>query len=258
MCPLKGHDILKPGRDQLKKHHLHQARFARLCLLSAAVGLGTSSVFAHDIGKIKPGHPTGHVHRPQNITWPPQPQGLSNVVDQSDRITYAQRMQERDHRFNLVEQRAARHTQTSHMKFDGMTRLSMRDHWDKKNGEVVERSYHYFDRQTNTTVTVTEPNQGEPRVSSTPAASYQPEITLAEVSEAVNLAKAHFTKQGQTRVKQLNGFGIQAYRPEGNGFYDGRVIYVSLHVNNDSDPEYVALVDLSSQKILNARKEVAP
>jgi hypothetical protein len=242
----------------LKKNHLIRHRAASLWLCGLTFGLGSALVSAHDIGRIAPGHPTGHVQRPSNITWPPQPQGVSNVIDQSDLTSHAQRLGQRDQRFNAVEQRMASNPQASAMRWGGLTRLSVHEHHDKASGVLLERRYHYFDRQANATVMVTEPKDGEPHISSTPAATYQPEITAAEVSEAVALAKAHFGSQGHQRVKQLNGFGIQAYQPTGQGFYDGRVIYVSFHVNNDSDPEYVAWVDLSSQKILKARKEVAP
>jgi hypothetical protein len=44
-----------------------------------------------------------------------------------------------------------------------------------------------------------------------------------------------------------------AYRPEGNGFYDTRVIYISFHLDSSSVPEFVAWVDLTSQKVMKAQ-----
>jgi hypothetical protein len=204
---------------------------------------------------IKPGHPTGHVEKPKGMTWPPQPPGISDVHDQSDFSGQARRKLDRDLKFSNLERQFGDVEPLKPLAGRRMTRLSIEEVSEKAAPTRVERRFHYFDRQANATITVVQRPEGKYERRVTPAWQYQPEITDDEGAEAVALAKAYFATRGFTRAQGLKGFAIQAYPPSGTVFYDGRVVYVSLHVDSDSPPEYVAWVDLTRQSIMAARQE---
>lgn len=229
-------------------------------LAATALLLLATAASAHDPGQFDGRHgrhPTGHVKRLDGQTWPPQPQGASEIVDKSDRQYNERERAHRDQRFQQLESRFGQDAAMREMRGRRLTRLGIVEIDDKERGSVSERRYQYFDRAANVTRTVIEPVGGPARVESTPASVYQPEITPDEVRDAVALARSHFARQGQARVAGLLGYGIQAYKPTGSGFYNGRVVYVSFHAASDADPEYVAWVDLSHDKVLAARKESA-
>ncbi|MDM0113141.1 hypothetical protein QTI66_13360 [Variovorax sp. J22R133] len=225
-------------------------------LVGLLLGAGIGAAQAHEaLANLQPGHPTGHLQRAPGMTWPPQPTGAQNIIDRSDYSGTSRRSMARDLVFRAMQQRIDREPALSRLRGRTLTPLAVIDVDDRARGLVVERRFQYFDRRTNETVTVAAPTSGAPVVSTTPATVYQPEITQEEAQEAIDLAKAYFVRQGNGRAQQLAGFGIQAYQPTGSGFYNGRVVYVTLHVNNDSNPEFMAWVDLSAQRILKARQE---
>lgn len=225
-------------------------------LVSMVLGLGATAALSHPPTRaLEPNHPTGHVVRPADLGWPPTPPGATDIRDYSDVSDESRRRLRRDQLFNDLEGRFARAPALRPLIGKRLTRLSIDEPADKDSVASSVRRFRYFDRQANATLTVTERLGGRVDVTSTPAAQYQPDITDEETHEAVALARAHFAAQGIARVNALQGFGIQAYKPTGTGFYDGRVIYVSFHVDSDSNPEYVALVDLTRQQIMSSRKE---
>lgn len=200
-------------------------------------------------------HPTGHVHDHGDQTWPPQPEGITGgVVDLSTPASEQARRSKFQQRFNELEQRGAAHAKFRDALGRRFTRIAVADDEDKA-GRPRGSRYTYFSRDKNATAEVLFDGTTIKSVKSIPASEYQPEITDDEISEATALARAHFQSLGIERVRDLKGYGILAYRPEGKGFYDGRVIYVSFHANNDAPPEFMAWVDLTSQTILNSREE---
>ena len=201
------------------------------------------------------GHPTGHVaDKPPGMTWPPQPIGITDVHDLSDYSGQSRRQLDRESRFSNVERQFSTNDALRPLAGRRMSRLSIEEVRDKATPSRVERRYNYFDRQLNATVTVIEGADGRYAQRVTPASQSQPELSRDEMDEAVALAKAHFAQRNMTRAKSLQGFVIQAYPPNRTGTYDGRVVYVSLHVDSDSPPEYVAWVDLTRQSIVAARQ----
>lgn len=238
------------------KKMLIRSRGTRMAILATvAVSLWGGGAQAHDAEGSLRNHPSGHVKKPVE-GWPPQPQGASNVVNLSDGSYAERRRMDRETRFSRLENRFNRDPELRGLAGRKLTPLFILESENKADARSGrETRYQFFDRAANATVTVIEPASGAARIESTPASTYQPEITEAEANEAIALAKRYFVQQKMPRAAQLQGFGIQAYRPEGNGFFDGRVVYVSLHVNSDTDPEYVAWVDLSRQQVLRARKE---
>ncbi len=210
---------------------------------------------AHDHGSHDHEHPTGHVDH-QGLQWPPTPKGAQSVVNRSNPNAGQEEGVQRESQYAALEARFAANEATRSLVGRVMTRLEIVEMVDKASGTVSQRRYQYFDRRANATVTVTENlGNGALSVSSTPAQQSQPEITEGETEEAVAMAKEYFVRNGFPAAAKLQGFGIQAHPASGAAFFDGRVIYVSLHPNADSDPQFVAWVDLSSQRILEARKE---
>jgi hypothetical protein len=199
-------------------------------------------------------HPTGHVHDHGDQTWPPQPEGITGVVDLSTPASEQARRSKLQQRFNELEQRGAAHADFQKALGQRYTRIAIVDNEDKV-GTPRGSRFTYFSRDKNATAEVLFDGANIKSVKSIPAREYQPEITDEEISEATELARKYFSSLGIERVRDLKGYGILAYRPEGKGFYDGRVIYVSFHANDDAPPEFMAWVDLTSQTILNSREE---
>lgn len=234
-------------------------RLARVALPVSILGfvLLAGAVWAHPPTEpLKPGgHPTGHVEKPDGMTWPPQPPGITDVHDFSDFSGESRRHLDRELRFSNLERQFATVDALKPLAGRRMTRLSIEEIPEKSPSAKVERRFHYFDRQINSTVTVVQRRDGRYERLTTPAAQYQPEITDDEGNEAIALAKSYFAQRGMLRAQALKGFAIQAYPADRPGFFDGRVLYVSLHADGDSPPEYVAWVDLTRQSIMAARQE---
>ena len=200
-------------------------------------------------------HPTGHVDDHVDQTWPPQPQGITNIVvisnpDDDEKKRHLKSKQ----RFDKLEQLGAARADLKEALGRRFTRIVITDE-KNKDGTPRPGRYTYFSRDKNATVEALFDGANITSVKSTPANEYQPEITDEEILEATELARQHFLRLGLTRVQDLKGYGILAYRPEGKGFYNGRVIYVSFHADADAPPELMAWVDLTSQTILKYREE---
>lgn len=199
-------------------------------------------------------HPTAHVHDHGDQTWPPQPEGIHGIVDLSKPgIEKSQRLKLQQ-RFNDLEQRAAARPDFREALGQKFSRIAIIDDEDKT-GKARGSRFTYFSRDKNATIEVLYDGANIKAVKSIPASEYQPEITDEEISMASDLARQHFLSLGFTRVQDLKGYGILAYRPEGKGFYNGRVIYISFHANDDAPPELMAWVDLTSQTVINSREE---
>lgn len=201
--------------------------------------------------------PTGHAKQPEGMTWPPQPVGMSRVRNFSDLRGATRSNIQRHAAFSRLAQRLAADPSMRGFAERPMTRLGVVK-IRAANGTSDETCYEFFDRAANSTLRIIEPAQGPLRTEWVSASTYQPEIVPEEEREAVALVKQHFAERGESHAGALHGYAILAYRPEGNGFYDGRVLYVSLHASGSAPPEYAAWVDLSAQRVFNARREVAP
>jgi hypothetical protein len=199
--------------------------------------------------------PPGHRHNHEGLTWPPQPRGITNVVVHSNvEQEIKARLLERD-RMDRLERKAKANPEAKQALGDRFTRITVIDKEDKKGGEAVSHMV-FFSRDKNATVDVTFSKEEKVQaVNSIPAPKYQPEITDEEIAEAAALARAYFLTQGHAQVAGLKAYGILAYKPEGVGFFDTRVLYVSFHKHDDALPEFAAWVDLTNQLILKARQE---
>ena len=207
---------------------------------------------------VPPHHPTGHAHDHRDQTWPPQPRGLQNVVDFSQPGTEASRRVKFQQRFGELERHGETHTDFQGALGRRFTRVGVVDDEDKA-GKARGSRFTYFSHSHNATVEVLVESGSIQSVTSSPASDYQPEITDEEIAEATGLARKHFVSLGQAhisaRLPVLKGYGILAYHPEGKGFYESRVIYVSFHAEDDAPPEFMAWVDLTHQTVLKTREE---
>jgi len=126
---------------------------------------------------------------------------------------------------------------------------------EKQTGKAVSQ-LEFFNHETNATVTIGFDTEEQiAQVGTTPAEQYQPEITVEEIDEAAQIARAYFRRHGQKRIAKLKAYGLLAYKPEGLGFFDARVLYISFHKHDDAPPELMAWVDLTNQRVLKAREE---
>jgi hypothetical protein len=197
-------------------------------------------------------HPTAHVDDHDDMTWPPQPRGITNVVPLAE---------EREASAVAEQSRADAQERTVMLRSDvrralgaRFTRTTVGKVQDKSGAPAASR-LTYFSYSKNVTVEVTLDGERVREVKIIPAAEYQPEITDEEIAEAEQIARAHFRAGGVERVESLQAFGILAYHNRGTGFYDTRVIYVSFHPDPDAPPEYAAWVDLSKRRVLRSREE---
>lgn len=195
----------------------------------------------------------GHNHNHMGLDWPPTPYGATNIVTISNSAEIALSSSRQAQAFEFAERIALIHTAAQNALGNKFTRIGIVEPNTKDS--TRQTKLVYFSRDNNATVEVTLNDSEVASVRSISAIEYQPEITDEETTEAIDLARSHFQREGIARVTTLKGYGILAYRPEGTGFYHHRVIYVSFHLHDDAPPEYVAWVDLTDQSILKAREE---
>ena len=114
----------------------------------------------------------------------------------------------------------------------------------------------FFSHDNNATVEVVTTGRSVAEVIVTPAAVYQPPETIQEANDAAELARDALIEAGHTGVEDLEGYGILAFPDDGDAtFFDHRVLYVSFHEDEDSRPEYVAWVDLTTRDVVRAVPE---
>lgn len=199
--------------------------------------------------------PPGLQHGHEGLTWPPQPRGITNAVVHSNVEQEKKDIDLQRARMDRLVRKARTAPEVNRALGNAFTPIAVIDKDDKTSGRTVTQMV-FFSRENNTTVDV-EFDKGEAvrAVRSTPAWEYQPEITDEEAAEAAGLARAYFLGQGIAKAAGLRAYGILAYRPEGKGFFDTRVLYVSFHKHGDALPELAAWVDLTNQLILKTRQE---
>ena len=208
------------------------------------------------------GHRHSHNHPHDGLTWPPQPRGIGNVILHSDATEEGYERARKRTRKDRLEQKAKADTRVVYGLGNRFTQVTVLDQDDKDDtdeksrAKVVSRLV-YFSHEKNKTVEVGfDAKENLETVTEIPANDYQPEITDEEIKDAAKLARKYFISQGFKRVARLQAFGILAYKPEGTGFYDTRVIYVSFHKDSDSPPVLTAWVDLTNEQILEVREEL--
>ncbi|MGC4098379.1 MAG: hypothetical protein QM706_14795 [Nitrospira sp.] len=214
--------------------------------------------------------PTKHHHHSHaGLTWPPQPRGISNVVIHSSMKDEENDRTIRKARMDHLEQKAKRAVFGLGNRTTRITLINKDEKTDKddRNIKVSRRRIRIPVRWStrwpfSVMIGMRRSKWDSMRIERmgtskfTPASEYQPEVSDEEVAEAAQLARNYFVRQGFKRIAGLRAYGILAYKPDGNGFYDTRVIYVSFHKHDDAPPQLMAWVDLTNQRILQVREEL--
>lgn len=203
----------------------------------------------------------GHTHDhgqavPLLESWPPQPVGITEVTflvpQAGEAIAAAQEADDQAEAIALASPAVQAALGITYVHAATIHRHG-KDPATAAGKEVAEVRVAYFSYTNNATVEVAVAAGKVASVQSVAAATYQPEPTRQERVRAIELARDYFLAEGESRVNELHGFVIMAYRPQGaTGFYDSRVLYVTFHQSLDERPEYLAWVDLSHETILKA------
>ena len=210
-----------------------------------------------------------HNHSHEGLSWPPQPRGIANVVIHSDAKEEENERRIKKSRIDRREQMVERRILGLGNRYARITEIEKEDKKEDKeddrekndqeerNTRKVVNQVVFFSHDRNATVEVGfDAEDNIEAVTSTPANEYQPEITEEEIEAAQKLARKYFISQGFKRIAGLRAYGILAYKPEGNGFFDTRVIYISFHKHDDAPPQLAAWVDLTNRRILQVREEL--
>ena len=228
---------------------------------------------APTVGDIEDNHTHSHPQPPLH-SWPPQPEGVAEVVwiasAPSDAVIAAQETATTAEQIAfasdavqaaLGERFVQSATTYVHAKNASGTDVNAAD--AAKNATV---RVAYFSYSHNVTVEAIVQAGVVSEVKTLDASIYQPEPTRGEKQQAIALARTYFAAQGLDRVQQLEGYVIQAYQAEdstgfGTGFYATRVLYVTFHAQIDERPEFVAWVDLTNATVIKSFQDsyqVAP
>ncbi len=186
--------------------------------------------------------------------WPPQPRGIEAVAFQESATSLDEALA------NTAAQEAVRILAESTPiapllgeRYSFLGRVSLAS---KENQHDTREVLTFFSQSANRTVEVTVDDGEIHAVEQITPEVYQPPLATDEVQAAVALARNHWLAADGGRVASFKGFGILAFRDEGDsGFYDSRVVYVTFHEHIDGRPEYIAYVDLSSKTILESWEE---
>jgi hypothetical protein len=232
---------------------------------AALILLGSQELPWTNQAEAGPRHSHNHSH--EGLTWPPQPRGIANVVVHSDSKKEENERAIKKARMDGLALKAERGILGLGNRFARITEIEKdekEDNEDRDRNDQEERNIHkvvnqvvFFSHDKNATIEVGFDGEDTiAAVTSTPASEYQPEITDEEIEAAQKLARKYFTAQGSKRIAGLRAYGILGYKPEGKGFFDTRVIYVSFHKHDDAPPELMAWVDLTNQRILQVGEEL--
>lgn len=223
---------------------------------TALILLGSQELPWTNQAEAGPRHSHNHSH--EGVTWPPQPRGISNVVLHSNVTEEVFDRARKRTRMDRLEQKTRADMRAVYGLGNRFTRVAVVDQDDKEDtDETVVSRLVYFSHEKNATVEVGfDADEKLETVTVTPAKDYQPEITDEEIKDAEKLARKYFIRHGFKRIAGLRAYGILAYKPEGTGFYDTRVIYVSFQKDDDAPPQLMAWVDLTNQQILEVREEL--
>lgn len=113
----------------------------------------------------------------------------------------------------------------------------------------------YYSRSTNQSVIAEVAGRRVEDVSTVAPTENQLPVSPEEADDAVAIARAYWSEQGEGRVDDLEGFVIMAFKPDGS-LFDSRMVYVSFHVNADELPEFITWVDLTEEAVSHGRQEV--
>ena len=193
--------------------------------------------------------------------WPPRIEGISN--DQAESTERRETVRAQVGTALRGEPQGAPQERLADVLGERFERIVSGPDVDAKGNSAPGRvRTTYFSYSNNETVELVEKGGRIVHLSRTPASEDQPPRTEAEQKRAVALARAELTSQGFARAQDLEGYVILGLPHADNEmpdvstpYFASRILYVSFHVDAVSDPEFVAWVDLSNERVLRAEEE---
>ncbi len=187
--------------------------------------------------------------------WPPQPNNMENIVWLQSNVT--------------GRASSSRNSDTLATSLSGDDVIELGDRFTyistkssaEKDTSSSKEIMTFFSHSNNTTVEITVDQGVIGEVEQINPSNYQPPLTVEEVTDSVKIARESFQQDGFSRVQQLEGYSILAFKSstelnsDNGGFYDTRVAYVSFHEHVDARPEFVAWVDLSEGTVIKSRED---
>lgn len=245
------------------KHHRNKT-IKNVFVVAGIIGLVISIITpftAQFLANETSNHSSNHKHLDVNRftkigdNWPPQSKNMENIVWLRDsRVVRSNSIS------NVGEIEKTLSTANVSELGDQFTFVST-TLADEKSSSSSEKTTTFFSHSNNTTVEVRTDQGSIKEVVQISPSQYQPPLTVEEVKDAVKIARESLQDDGFSRIRQLKGYGILAFKPLSElasgetGFYDTRVAYVSFHEHIDARPEFIAWVDLTEGSVLKSRED---
>lgn len=183
--------------------------------------------------------------------WPPQPKSMRDIVFNS-----TEELQNRIAERRANSQVALRDDRVHEVLGERFVYIDTEVLARKGNMGRTDVLNTYFSHTFNHTVQVTVEQNQVTDILTLDAAEYQPPLAPEEVTEAITIARAYFGARSISRVAELEGFTILTFPgQDGGAFHTNRIGYVSFSPDADSNPEFVAWVDLTNQVVVESREE---
>ncbi len=254
-------DLLNLERENMKHHRNKTIKSVFVAAgITGLVIYITPPLTAQFLANETSSHSSNHRHLDVNRftkiggNWPPQPKNMENIVWLRDSSLVRS-----NSIINVGEIEKNLATNVSELG-DRFTFVSTKSA-DEKNSSSSEKTATFFSHSNNTTVKVRTDQGSIKEIVEISPSQYQPPLTVEEVKDAVKIARESLQNDGFSRIQQLEGYGILAFKPSSElasgetGFYDTRVVYVSFHEHIDARPEFIAWVDLTEESVIKSRED---
>lgn len=244
-------------------------RFSRTCVVAAFIA-GSTGISAVQADTTH-GHIAGDGRFTPNqsgATFPPQPRSVENVrqftpiPDAANRVVTnkkggGQTVGAQAVTKNLAAERndvTAQALASNEirnllgLRYAVINTVTVKDKWG---GDSNRYTITFFSHSNNQTVQVSVEDGDLDDLTVIPASQNQPPLAETEMVDAIDLARTHWTNEGNTRIGQLTGFAIQTFQEDGSP-HTSRVAYVSFHIESPEQPELLTWVDLNSRQVIRA------
>jgi len=236
--------------------------FKNICVVAGLTGIGLSMtpLAARLLSDESSQQHSNHTHLDTNRftaignDWPPQPKNMENIVWLRSNIS-GRATPNRDEA--LATSISADDVSELGERFTYVSTRSI----GEKGSSSSQKIMTFFSHSNNSTVEVEIDNGSVGEINQTSPSKYQPPLTTEEVKDAVKIARESFLQNGVSRIEELKGYGILAFKKRSEmtstngGFFDTRVAYISFHEHVDARPEFVAWVDLSEGTVIKSRED---
>lgn len=184
----------------------------------------------------------------QGEVWPPRPDGAGEPTEVPN--------EEPEYVEDPLVDRASRPTDVADLLGERWDVLEVIEAISVGKGETDPggQAVTFFSYDNNQSVRVELRGGAVTRIETTDPARGQLPLNPEEKERAIDIARDHWSEQGESAVNDLEGFSIQAFEADGS-FYDVRMVYVSFHQNADTRPDFLTWVDLSNESVADAKRD---